>query len=189
MRPSRYTVTPMSAPIVFIDCETTGLHHDRRAWEVAMIRRDQAGVQREASITIQVADVDMADAEAIALRIGRFYERYGHSARDVQWLGEDQTAQVVEEWTRGAVIVGAVPNFDTETLAAMLCRHRLVPAWLHRLRCVETLASGHLGREVGGLKDAAKALGLPVDEEVLHTAMGDARLAAAIWDAVMGGGS
>lgn len=154
-----------------------------------MIRRDQAGVQREASITIQVADVDMADAEAIALRIGRFYERYGHSARDVQWLGEDQTAQVVEEWTRGAVIVGAVPNFDTETLAAMLCRHRLVPAWLHRLRCVETLASGHLGREVGGLKDAAKALGLPVDEEVLHTAMGDARLAAAIWDAVMGGGS
>jgi hypothetical protein len=34
---------------------------------------------------------------------------------------------------------------------------------------------------------AAEAVGVKVYEGVLHTAMGDARLAAAIWDRVMGG--
>jgi DNA polymerase III epsilon subunit-like protein len=173
--------------LAFVDTETTGLHPNRRPWEVAIIRRDLSGVAPEASIVIQVSDVDLSDADPQALSIGRFYERHGVVTRGSQLLTESQAARVVEQWTRGAYLVGAVPSFDAGTLDPMLRRHRLVPAWLHRLRCVETLASGHLGREVGGLKDAAKALDLSVDQAVLHTAMGDARLAAAIWDAVMGG--
>jgi DNA polymerase III epsilon subunit-like protein len=172
--------------LAFIDTETTGLHPNRRPWEIAIIRRDLTTVVPEQSVTIQVNDVDLSDADPMALNIGRFYERHGHG-QGSRSLSEAQAAQLVEQWTRGAYLVGAVPSFDAETLAGMLRRHRLSPGWHHRLRCVETLASGHLRREVGGLKDAAKALGVPVDEAVLHTAMGDARLAAAVWDAVMGG--
>jgi DNA polymerase III epsilon subunit-like protein len=178
----------MSAYLAFVDTETTGLHPNRRPWEVAIIRRDLAGIAPEQSVTIQISDVDLSDADPQALSIGRFYERHGHG-QGSRSLSEAQAAQLVEQWTRGAYLVGAVPSFDAGCLDPMLRRHRLVPAWHHRLRCVETLASGHLRREVGGLKDAAKALGLPVDDAVLHTAMGDARLAAAVWDAVMGGAS
>jgi hypothetical protein len=176
----------MPGYLAFLDTETTGLHLNRRPWEVAIIRRDRADIEPECSITIQVADIDLSDADPAALRIGRFHSRHGLNLHAAKWMTEAEAAHIVELWTRDAVIVGAVPSFDTETLAAMLRRHRLVPGWHHRLRCVETLASGRLRREVGGLKDAAKALGVPVDESVLHTAMGDARLAAACWDAVMG---
>jgi DNA polymerase III epsilon subunit-like protein len=172
--------------LAFVDTETTGLHPNRRPWEIAIIRRDLTTVAPEQSVTIQITDVDLSDADPQALAVGRFHDRHGLTGR---LLTEARAAQVVEAWTRGAYLVGAVPSFDAETLDRMLRRHRLSPSWHHRLRCVETLASGHLRREVGGLKDAAKALGVPVDEAVLHTAMGDARLAAAVWDAVMGGGS
>ena len=30
----------MSTPLVFIDTETDGLHPGRKAWEIALIRRD-----------------------------------------------------------------------------------------------------------------------------------------------------
>lgn len=60
-----------------------------------------------------------------------------------------------------------------------------VGGWSHRLRCVETLTAGHLGREIGGLSDCAAALG--IDTPAAHTALGDARTARAIWDAILGG--
>lgn len=33
----------MSTPLVFIDTETDGLHPGRKAWEIALIRRDHLG--------------------------------------------------------------------------------------------------------------------------------------------------
>jgi len=173
--------------LAFIDTETTGLHPNRRPWEIAIIRRDLTTVAPEQSVTIQITDVDLSEADPQALAVGRFHDRHFQVGRSMQKLTEAQAAQVVEQWTRDAYLVGAVPSFDAGCLDPMLRRHRLCPGWHHRLRCVETLASGHLGREVGGLKDAAEALGIKVDQAVLHTAMGDARLAAAIWDRVMGG--
>jgi hypothetical protein len=37
----------MTAPLCFVDTETTGVHPGRRAWEVAIIRRDPDGYEEE----------------------------------------------------------------------------------------------------------------------------------------------
>ncbi|WP_280455454.1 3'-5' exonuclease [Nocardia brasiliensis] len=213
----------MSAPLVFLDTETTGLHADRRAWEIAMIRRDASIGDR--SVLIQVSDVDLSGAELIGLRIGRFHERHeryadgwNQSKADggdaLRILPEAEAARLVEQWTRGAHIVGAVPNFDTETLAAMLRRHGLCPAWHYHLIDVENLAFGWLngiaahGHSSVACSDApvdcdgdtmplalpwksdalSRACGVepPTDEE-RHTAMGDARWAMRLYDRITGG--
>ena len=174
-------------PLCFVDCETTSLAPDRRVWEVALIRRDDEG-QRH--IVMQVDDVDLSDADPESLAIGRFYERhhsYGTIKSAAPRYFEADVARHVERWTRSAHLVGAVPSFDAHSLAEMLRDHSLAPAWHHRLICVESLAAGALGRYIGGLTRCAEALGVPVDPQQQHTAMGDARTAMAIWDAVMPG--
>ena len=176
-----------STPLVFLDTETTGVHPGRQVWEVGMIRRDESG-QRELQFFV---DVDLAGADPFGLAVGRFYERHPQGQflsgrfdqRAEKAYNRHQAAADVARWTHGAHVVGAVPNFDTEVLAKLLRSQLLIPAWHHRLRCVETLTAGHLRREVGGLRDCAQALG--IDQEDEHTALGDARTAMKIWDAVM----
>lgn len=183
--------------LCFLDCETTALHPDRLAYEVAMIRREEDGDETETSFFV---DVDLSDAEPKALQIGRFYERhpYGQYLSNRRRLAPAYTdtqmgaylppriaAPEVARMTHGAYLVGAVPSFDAETLAGLLRRHELLPGWHHRPRCVESLTAGHFGREVGGLRHCAEALEIEVDPEAEHTALGDARLARSIWDLVM----
>ncbi len=179
-------------PTVFVDVETDGLHPNRRAWEIALVRRSEEGVvERHMFVAI-----DLSNSDPGALSIGRFWDRRP-SGRKISGKGFDavpsepvvsvhDAAKEVMRLTHEARIVGAVPSFDTETLARMLRHCGYLPTWHHRLRCVETLTAGHLGRDVGGLKDCADALGVGYDPDALHTAMGDARLAMAIWDRIMG---
>lgn len=145
-------------PIVFLDTETTGLHADRRPWEIAWIRREPDGTETERCI--QIADVDLSNAELKGLQIGRFHERWEGGPRAVEFLTacdfiaigssyenlrlEVHAAQIMYTATRDAIIVGAVPSFDAEVLAAMLRRHKLCPAWHYQLVDVETLAAGWL---------------------------------------------
>jgi DNA polymerase III epsilon subunit-like protein len=183
--------------LCFIDTETTGLSPGRLAHEVAMIRREEGGEETEVSFFV---DVDLSAAEPKALEVGRFYERHPYGQylsnrrrlapaySDTQvggYLPPRIAAPEVARMTHRAHLVGAVPSFDAETLAALLRRHELAPAWHHRLRCVESLTAGHLGREVGGLRRCAEALGIEVNPEAEHTALGDARMARAIWDLVV----
>ncbi|MGN0126047.1 MAG: hypothetical protein ACI38R_22625 [Rhodococcus sp. (in: high G+C Gram-positive bacteria)] len=144
-------------PIVFLDTETNGLHADRRPWEIAWIRRDVDGTETEQCF--QIADVDNTNAELKGLQVGRFHERFKGGPK-ASWsltiesalvprdqraiLLEVDAAIEVEKATRGAIIVGAVPNFDTETLAAMLRRHKLCPSWHYQLVDVEALGAGWL---------------------------------------------
>lgn len=200
----------MTAPLVFIDTETTGLHADRRPWEIAMIRRDSEHGQRQR--TIQIEDVDLSTAELIGLNIGRFYDRHvmhnflgpialaAHRERGFL-VKEREAARIVEEWTRGAHIVGAVPNFDTETLAAMLRRHGLCPSWHYHLIDVESLAVGWLHAKGASAEGSPDALSLPwksdalsrtcgvepPTEEERHTAMGDAQWAMRLYDRITDG--
>lgn len=134
-------------PIVFLDTETTGLHADRRPWEIAWIRREPDGTETEH--LIQILDVDLTTAELKGLQVGRFHDRYhrhrpGPVDDSIALMLERVAATEVEKATRGAIIVGAVPNFDTETLAAMLRRHQLCPTWHYQLVDIETLAAGWL---------------------------------------------
>ncbi|MDZ4232820.1 MAG: hypothetical protein U1C73_03460, partial [Dietzia sp.] len=65
--------------VVFLDTETTGKGPRRRAWEIAMIRRDATG-DREITLYVDVADLDLPHADPKALAIGRFDQR--HPQRD-----------------------------------------------------------------------------------------------------------
>ena len=182
-------------PLCFIDTETTGVHPDRRVWEVAIIRRDDGG-QREVSFFV---DVDLSGADPFGLKIGGFYERhpfFGNSSETV--LTEAAAAHEVESWTRGAHLVGAAPAFDAGCLDPMLRRHQLIPAWHYHLIDVEAMAVGWIsGRALMGV---GNAIGPPWKSDVLslacgvnppsdgerHTALGDARWAMRWYDA-MGG--
>jgi hypothetical protein len=197
-------------PLVFLDTETTGLHPGRQVWEVGMIRRDDAG-EIETSFYVTV---DLSNADPFGLSVGRFYERHPQGqflasqpgefpAKTEPPMGREQAAVTVAHWTHRAHIIGAVPSFDTNSLAVLVREYGLLPAWHYHLIDVENLAVGWLaGQRAGGyeLRDEAgdltppwdsrqlaAALGLkPQPEEEQHTALGDARWAKAIYDRVMG---
>lgn len=191
----------MSRPLVIIDTETTSLRRDRRVWEFAMIRYDQGG---RSDVSVFVDDVDLSNADPMSLDIGRFHGRHPSF-----WFGgvgehliepESRVAKLVEAGTRGATIVGAVPNFDTEVLGDMLYRHKLCPAWHYHLQDVETLVAGFMlgiasrerdlqamGYETASgdatklklpslpwkSEDLSRACGVNPDGFDRHTAMGD----------------
>lgn len=151
-----------TAPIAFVDTETTSLHPTlRRAWEIGIIRRTPDGETTET--LLQVSDVSLKDADSTALRIGGFYDRYGRFLpgykpanpyvgelelvelpEPVQWVTSEQAAGIVERELAGAVVVGANPQFDTTTLEPLLRLHHLAPPWHYRPVCIEAVAYGYL---------------------------------------------
>lgn len=137
-------------PLVFVDTETTSLHPGlRRPWEIGMIRRNPDGSERR--ITILIPDVDLSNADPTSLQVGRFDERAAYGRKrpeglpaDTCVMAEERAAEVVYDWTTGAHLVGAVPDFDAVTLDRMLRRHGRFPRWHYHLIDVETLAVGWL---------------------------------------------
>lgn len=105
------------------------------------------------------------------------------------------------ELTHGCLLVGNVVSFDAERLAALLRWEQRMPTWHHHLIDVEVLAAGWLAAghdwtEGAPVNDKcmppwdsdelSAALGVTVAEEDRHTALGDARWARDLYDAVMG---
>lgn len=186
-------------PIVAIDCETTGLHLDKQVWEVAMIRRDDAG---ERELLLQVRDVDLSNADGYGLKVGGFYDRHvqyaprwkdGGDRADTVATSEESVARCVEEWTRGAHLVGVNPAFDAGVLDPMFRRHGLLPAWHYHLVDVAVMALGYLQGDATAptlpwrSDELGTLLGVnPPSEEDRHTALGDARWALRMWDAMTG---
>lgn len=184
----------MTAPIAFVDCETTSLRHDRRAWEIAAIIRRPGREDAERQWFIHLDDIDLGNADPASLRFGRFYDRHpamqcraslAHAERDV--LVE------VERLTRGAVIHGSNPSFDMEVLGARMRAHGICPSWHYHPADVPTLAHGWLlgaGKPVPErLKsdDISRACGVDPDAYDRHSALGDCRWLRDLYDVVTGG--
>lgn len=185
------------APIVFVDTETDGVHSTRKAWEVALIRRNpHTGLDDELSFFVRI---NLRDSDPQGLTVGGFYDRHpvgrqlakfpiGAVARPQEPTGKllttTEAAQTVASWTHGAHIVGNVPSFDTITLDRLMRGEGVLPTWHHHLICVQNLAVGWLAAQ--GVKpqipwrsdDLAALCGVPpLPAEDRHTALGDARWA------------
>ena len=101
-------------------------------------------------------------------------------------LDESEALVEVERLTRGAILVGAVPNFDTEVLGTRMRANGILPSWHYHLVDVETLAAGAKKLTPPWSFDAVLELyGLSYDEAERHTALGDARMARDLYDAVL----
>lgn len=188
----------VTAPVVFLDCETTSLRHDRRAWEVAAIVRRSGQPVHEQTWLIDANDLDLGNADLASLRFGGFYDRHPQANRSGRYTlppAEFDVLIEVEALTRGAVIHGSNPSFDMETLGARMRAHGICPSWHYHPVDVPTLAYGWLlGRGVDGLlpdakSDAiSKACGVDPEPFGRHTALGDCRWIAALHRKVTGGG-
>ena len=189
--------------ICFIDTETTSLRHDRRAWEIGLIVRRPGHDDAEHSWFIDAGDLDLGNADPFALSIGKFYQRhpqyrpkYRPGLGDHQGClkGEAEALREVEALTRGAHLVGAVVNFDADVLSARMRAHGICPSWHYHLQDFETLIIGYLrgrGEQIPDLPwrsdDLSRLIGVePPGNDERHTALGDARWAARVWDTVIG---
>ena len=121
------------------------------------------------------------------------------------WVG--RWCRRFAELTWGAHLVGAVPSFDEERLRRLLRANGACPGWHYHLIDVEALAVGWLcgggprrrtpEGAFTGLGDPpalpwdsralSRAVGVEPDQYDAHTALGDARWAKALFDAIMGG--
>jgi DNA polymerase III epsilon subunit-like protein len=199
--------------IVFIDTETTSLRHDRRAWEIGAILRRPGREDVEHHWFIDTDFLDLGNADVMSLKIGRFYDRHpqarmGEDEAFGQVQDEIDVLHEIEAVTRGAHLIGAVVSFDADVLGQRMRANGICPSWHYHLIDVEALSAGWLNRhaavlenreatldEATGLRriarppwksdDLSAALGITVSDEDRHTALGDARWARAIYDAVI----
>lgn len=184
--------------LVFIDVETTGVHPDRRVWEIGMIERTSVMPDVEQHLFVDSRDLDLGNADGRALNIGRFHERHPEMAPTVsditRMVDEYQAMQIVERVTRDAILVGVNVQFDAEVLANRMRYHGIYPAWDFNLIEVKSLCAGYLVGLGGRLPappwssgQVTEWLGLPaLDADVAHTALGDARHVKEMFDVVAG---
>lgn len=200
--------------IAFVDTETTGLSPDDDIWEFAAIVREEDGTETTCHMFIQ-HDTQRCNAlppEFLADHQARFPMADFPNWHPTVWKQEAAAEEVAELLSGKTHIVGAVPNFDTERIALLLRRFGLTPGWHYHLIDVENLAVGWLNGvaaraiDEAGMRgetpppldrsklappwnsnDLSRAVGVDPDQFDRHTALGDAKWARAIYDAITGG--
>lgn len=166
----------MSADLIFLDCETTGLDPKlHQVWEVAW-------AVNGGPINVLQLPHDLANADPVALRLNGYLDRVKVGPVDVRLCGpsENHLARIL----RGSHVVGCNPAFDTAFL-----RERWGDApWHHRLIDVSPMAMPRFGWDrPRGLEDIATALrdvGHDIPEPD-HTAAGDVACVRAVYVALM----
>ena len=172
---------PSPTRFVFVDTEATGLDHQRHELtEVAWIVRFEDGRQEERRYFPQHT-IDGADEQA--LEITHYDERIAPQDKSPakEWL-----TQFLRD-AEGAVLVGAVPDFDARHLDKACRKMGLEPTWDHHLLDVETLALPFIApgpEKPRSLAKTCDALGVPHDRDQAHGALYDAQQAMRAFDAV-----
>lgn len=182
--------------IAFIDCETTSLRHDRRAWEIAVILRRPGQPDHEQSWLVEWHDLDLGNADLASLKFGGFYERHPQGERIPYGYAlppsEEDVLLQVEELTRGAILMGSNPSFDAETLSARMRARGICPSWNYHIEDVPTMAKGWLygtGRplpETWKSDQISLACGVDPAKYERHTALGDCAWIRDLYDVVTG---
>jgi hypothetical protein len=211
------------APLVFCDTETDGLASPwvpggRRIWEIAAIRREADRSEHQFHSFVRLDELgfdvdDPGEARRRSLYVGGFYQRHPQLVgspvaadhRNVVSY-HAAAARLLELFAGPAVLVGAVPSFDAESLRHLLHVTGLLPAdaiapdrtdsgsaepigspWRGRLVCVWSLVAGRTGVPTHALDRpvVARRLGIDPDRYAHHTALDDARWVRDVHDAVM----
>jgi hypothetical protein len=194
--------------IVAIDSETSELRDDKEIWDFGCVERKPSNVAGEYGPDerreIIILDADLSWANPFSLDIGHAYERHpalnGDKREDgIEYMSQAAAAREIERITRGAVILGIVPDFDVWGLKPFLRRHGLPYSGYYHLVDTETLGAGFLmgaraaGKDVPAIgmppwksEEISRLLGVepPVGEQ-RHTASGDARWVMQMWDAIV----
>jgi DNA polymerase III epsilon subunit-like protein len=179
--PADAGATTQGTRFVFVDTEATGLDHARHELtEVSWIVRFEDGREEERRY-FPTHTTDGADDDALELT--HYDERIAPQDKTPAkvWLTE------FLDHARGAVLVGAVPDFDARHLDLACRKLGLAPTWDHHLLDVETLALPFIAEGPEMPRSLAKtcaALGLPHDRDQAHGALYDAQQAKAVFDRV-----
>lgn len=183
----------MTAPLLFLDTETTGLAVDDEIWEVAWILRHPDG-QETSYHAFVMHDPDKAAHHLPGCFLDDYRARYdAHAAVDPRRVVDDLGAMIVDSLGPGVspYLVGIVPSFDIQHLARIhnASRAYAAPApipWHYQPIDAEVFAAGLLGVHPPYNSDAiSAAVGVNPDDYARHTAMGDARWAQALYDATL----
>ena len=201
-------------PVAFVDTETTGLDPDRHEiWEVGLIL--PGGSEHEWQLPVDLSRADPIALNIGRFHDRRpmsgteHYRPWGDDKHESKWVIHSER---MREWsaefvrlTRGLHLAGAVVSFDADRLWRLLRANGQCPMW-HHLIDVESLAAGWVsaqpapvpiviaGANVGSVtgrppwrsEELSRAVGVDPDSFDRHTALGDARWAKAIYEAVMG---
>ncbi|MEX1164438.1 MAG: 3'-5' exonuclease [Nitriliruptor sp.] len=175
------TDAPTGTRFVFMDTEATGLDHRRHELtEVAWVVRFEDG-REEQRRYFPTHTTDGADDDALELT--HYDERIAPQDKTPSkvWLTE------FLEHADGAVLVGAVPDFDARHLDLACQKLGVEPTWDHHLLDVETLALPLIAPGPESPRSLAKtcaALGIPHDKDQAHGALYDALQAMRVFDRV-----
>lgn len=180
-----------NVPLCFVDTETTSLDpHTRVAWDVALIRRNPDGTEKRREFMVELTNREFVAADPTSLEIGGYDDRYD----PVEAISKRSAAAIIADLTDGAVLASATPDFDAHGLANILEAAGLQPKWHYKLLDVTTFASGVLlGKQVwtddtlwpSSLGECIDEFGIDVSNFARHTAMGDAELHMAVYDAAV----
>lgn len=157
------------APLVFLDCETTGLDPAaHQVWEIAYAVDD-------GPILSSFVQHSLANATVEALRVGRYVDRFESERGTQGWTFEVDLRQAL----RGATLVGANPAFDAAFLKARSGWVTNPAPWSYRLLDIEAYAMPALGLDrPRGLAFIAEQLGVQPPD---HIAAGDVHTLRECW--------
>lgn len=169
-----------------MDIETTGLDPDRHEiWELAVVTVEDGPGQLE---RVWQFPVDLSRADPAALRVGQFYAR----RLKIQLISKPRAAAAgVARLLDGATFAAANPTFDAGFIERWLRANGQCGTWHYSLLDVKSMAAGKLGLAppFGTTAELARLLGIDPDGFDRHTALGDARLAHAMYQACLAPGS
>jgi len=176
------------AELVFVDTECTGLRPDDEIWEFAGLRRYADGSSSWLHILVEHDEMRAATGLPEPFR-SQYLARRGSPQQ--RWSRRKAGIAIAEFLGGDAVMVGAVPTFDSLHLTRLLRHYGILAPHLYAVIDVEALAAGYLaatGQRVQiplNGEQLSRELGVDPSGYQRHTAVGDVQWVCALYDRIM----